>query len=295
MPKKIYFFVKKGIAILKVLWYYVNDISCIGYGIEKFYGGFEKMKMTKVLAVIASAAVAATAMATVASAADYNAYIQFQTTSYSFRNDWTEASYGQATDYFDSYIVWGSGDAPEETFPQYEDNFDYDIAGYVLPATYTDAVITGDGTYTVEASGLDWSVTGDSGFNTIGVSTNLPAEGVTVSDVKLYVDGVETMAYDAAVVEGLDNNTYLKINVINVWNTECTTYTGAFPAESIKVEFTVSGLGGAAAEDATTAGDVDASTDSSKGSPDTGIEDVAVIGGLAVLAGAAIAFTRKRK
>ena len=51
----------------------------------------------------------------------------------------------------------------------------------------------------------------------------------------------------------------------------------------------------AAAEDATTAGDVDSSTDSSKGSPDTGIEDLAVIGGLAVLAGAAIAFTRKRK
>ena len=99
------------------------------------------------------------------------------------------------------------------------------------------------------------------------------------------------------VVEGLDNNTYLKINVINVWNTECTTYTGAFPAESIKVEFTVSGLGAGAADatDAPAAGDVDASTDSSKGSPDTGIEDVAVIGGLAVLAGAAIAFTRKRK
>jgi len=42
LPKKIYFFVKKGIAILKVLWYDVNDISCIRYGIEKFYGGFEK-------------------------------------------------------------------------------------------------------------------------------------------------------------------------------------------------------------------------------------------------------------
>ena len=250
------------------------------------------MKMTKVLAVIASAAVAATAMATVASAADYNAYIQFQTTSWSFRNDWTEASYGQATDYFDSYIVWGAGDTPEETFPQYEDNFDYDIAGYVLDATYTDATITGDGTYSVEAK-VDWSVTGDSTFNSLGVSTNLPAEGVTVSDVKLYVDGVETLAYDAAVVEGLDNNTYLKINVINIWNTECTAYTGAFPADSIKVEFTVSGLG--AASDAPAAGDVEASTDSSKGSPDTGIEDVAVIGGLAVLAGAAIAFTRKRK
>ncbi|MGN0578852.1 MAG: LPXTG cell wall anchor domain-containing protein, partial [Ruminiclostridium sp.] len=47
--------------------------------------------------------------------------------------------------------------------------------------------------------------------------------------------------------------------------------------------------------DNTAAGDVDAATDSSKGSPDTGIESVAVIGGLALLAGAGIALTRKRK
>ena len=57
-------------------------------------------------------------------------------------------------------------------------------------------------------------------------------------------------------------------------------------------------LGGAAStttDAPAAAGDVDAATDSSKGSPDTGIEDVAVIGGLAIVAGAAIAFTRKRK
>ncbi len=250
------------------------------------------MKLRKILAAVAASAVATAAMATVASAADYNAYITFQTTSWSFRNGWEDTSWGKSTDYFDDYIVWGSGDAPEETFPQYEDNFDYDIAGYVLPAEYVDATITGDGTYTVEAKGMDWSVTGDNGFNSLGVSTTLPYEGgATISDVKLYVDGVETMAYDAGVVEGLDNNQYLKLNVINIWNSDCTTYDGAFPTESIKVEFTVSGLGGGAAA----AGDVDASTDSSKGSPDTGIEDVAVIAGLALVAGAGIAFTRKRK
>ena len=72
------------------------------------------MKMTKVLAVIASAAVAATAMATVASAASYKGNISFQTASYSFRNGWSDAGYGEATDYYDSYIVWGAGDYPEE-------------------------------------------------------------------------------------------------------------------------------------------------------------------------------------
>ena len=250
------------------------------------------MKMTKVLAVIASAAVAATAMATAASAASYKGNISFQTASYSFRNGWSDAGYGEATDYYDSYIVWGAGDYPEETYPQYEDNFNYDINGYTLDATYTDATITGDGTYTISAE-VDWSVTGDSAFNLIQVSTDLPADGsVTIPNAKIIVDGAEQVSIDNPIWEGTE---YMTVNLCNIWNTEVAAYTGAFPTKSLAVEFTVSGLGSAAAEDATTAGDVDASTDSSKGSPDTGVEDVAVIGGLAVLAGAAIAFTRKRK
>ncbi len=50
-----------------------------------------------------------------------------------------------------------------------------------------------------------------------------------------------------------------------------------------------------AATDAPAAGDVDASTDSSKGSPDTGIEDVAVVAGLAIVAGGAVLVSKKRK
>ncbi len=64
-------------------------------------------------------------------------------------------------------------------------------------------------------------------------------------------------------------------------------------------------LGGAAAapsapaEDATTeapaAGDVAGTTDSSKGSPDTGVEDVAVVAGLAIVAAGAVLVSKKRK
>lgn len=43
------------------------------------------------------------------------------------------------------------------------------------------------------------------------------------------------------------------------------------------------------------AGDVAAATDSSKGSPDTGIADVAVFGGIALVAAAGVAVARKRK
>ena len=50
-----------------------------------------------------------------------------------------------------------------------------------------------------------------------------------------------------------------------------------------------------AAPAAPAAGNVDAATDSSKGSPDTGIADVAAVAGLAVLAIGGVVFTRKRK
>ena len=48
-------------------------------------------------------------------------------------------------------------------------------------------------------------------------------------------------------------------------------------------------------EEAPAAGDVDAATDSSKGSPDTGVEDVAVVAGLAIVAAGAVLVSKKRK
>ena len=48
-------------------------------------------------------------------------------------------------------------------------------------------------------------------------------------------------------------------------------------------------------ETAAAAGDVDAATDSSKGSPDTGIADVAAIAGIAIVAAGAVLVSRKRK
>ncbi len=264
------------------------------------------MKARRILASLAAAAVATSALAVAASAADYNAYISFQTTSYSFRNGWSDASYGKATDYFNSYIVWGKGDYPEETYPDYEDYFDYDLNGYALPAEYVDATITGDGEYTIEAKGLDWSVTGDTAFNLIQVTTDLPVDSpdditlntIKVTNAKVIVDGVEQVSVDNPVCEGSD---YITVNLINGYNTEVEKFDCAFPAESLKIVLTVEGIdaAGGDAGDAeggdTGAGDVDGETDGGKDSPDTGIEDVAVVAGLAIVAGGAIAITRRRK
>ncbi len=256
------------------------------------------MKIRKILAAVASAAVAVSALATAASAADYNGYITFQTTQYSFRNEWDEGSYGVASDYFDDYIAWGNNDP--ETWPEYEDNFDYDIEGYVLPATYTDAAITGDGTYTVKAADLDWAVTGDSDFNLIGISTDIPMDaGAVCTSATVIVDGEAVKTYENPVCD--DTKKYFNIYLTNIWNAEIGSYGLAYPTSTLEIEFTITGLGSAAEEapadttEAPAAGDVDASTDSSKGSPDTGVEDVAVVAGLAIVAGAAIALTRKRK
>ncbi len=259
------------------------------------------MKIRKILAAVASAAVAVSALATAASAADYNGYITFQTTTYSFRNEWDEANYGAATDYFDDFIVWGVADTDPDTFPGYEDNFDYDIAGYLLPAEYTDVKITGDGTYTVKAEGIDWGLKGETDFNLIGVSTDIPMEaGAVCTSATIKVDGEAVKTYENPVCD--ETKKYFNVYLTNIWNTDIGSYGLAFPTSSLEIEFTIEGLGGAAAEEAApvedsapAAGDVDAATDSSKGSPDTGIEDVAVVGGLAIVAGAAIALTRKRK
>lgn len=267
---------------------------------------------TRRIAAAAIAAVAAAALSIGAAAESYNAYIGFQTTPYSFRNKPTEPTYGAATDYFNSVIVWGGNDP--ETFPEYEDNYDYDIDGYVLPATFTDAVIDKDGTYTVAVDGFDWALDGASAFNLLFVATDIPSDaGVTITDASIIVDGVVAETVATPMVDPDDEKAgTLGILFANIWNTELTSYAGAYPTESLAIEFTVNGLGAGEAEEAPVAeetpaveeapaaeapaaGDVDAAADSSKGSPDTGIESVAAIGGLAILAGAAIAITRKRK
>lgn len=255
------------------------------------------MKLRKVLSAVAAAAVATSALAVAASAADYNGYIAFQTSGYSFRNAWDDASYGKATPYHNGYVVWGEEATDPDTYPGYEDNFDYDCGAYVLPATYNDVAITADGTYTVEAKDLDWAVRGDSDLNLAFLSTDIPTDiGVEITNATVYVDGTAVKTIDA--VEYDTSVAYVAVHFANAW-TELGTL-GAYPTESLKIEFTVSGLGGgeateAPAEEAPATGDVDASTDSTKGSPDTGVADVAAVAGLAVLAGGAFIVAKKRK
>lgn len=98
-----------------------------------------------------------------------------------------------------------------------------------------------------------------------------PAAGTEYVIVQLDGDAAADINEYGGVVYGID---YTLVSVSTV---------DAAPAEA------------APAEEAPAAGDVDAATDSSKGSPDTGIADVAAVAGLAVLAIGGVVFTKKRK
>lgn len=276
------------------------------------------MKFSKVIAAgVAAAAVASTLAVTASAAESFDAYIGFQTTLYSFRNAWGDSGYGAESGYHDSFIVWGSGDSPEETFPDYEDNFDYDITGYVLDATYDDVTVDGNGTYTVTASDIDWALDKATDFNLLFVSTDAPNDGsIVCTQAKIIVDGSVVKTVENPVCD--DSQTYFNISLANTWNPDIGGYGLAYPLESLAIEFTIEGFDEDADEApavdevkideapvdetpaqttaaAPVAGNTAAATDSSKGSPETGVEDVAAIAGLALVAGAAIALTRKRK
>lgn len=282
------------------------------------------MKMKRFIGAAAAMAVAGTL--TVGAAAEtYNAYIGFQTAPYSFRNSFDEATYGRDVEggkYFNSVIVWGGNDP--ETYPQYEDNYDYDIDGYVLPATYTDVQIDKDGTYKVGVSDFDWALDGASSFNLLFISTDIPfdkdagEDGESIakfSDCKIIVDGTVASEVADPIIDTEDGkksgNT--KVLFANIWNDVLKTdgYNGAYPTKSLEIEFTVSGLGSGEEETkapadteapateapATEAPATEAPTtgDSSKPSTDTGVEGIAVVAGVAVLAAGAVVVAKKRK
>ena len=88
-----------------------------------------------------------------------------------------------------------------------------------------------------------------------------------------------------------------RVQLINVYDN-----IAAIPNDSytsISVTFNVTGLGGGAAADDTAADATETGSDAvatpDKGSPDTGVEGVAAVAGLAVVAAGAVVMSRKRK
>lgn len=242
------------------------------------------MKIRNIISAAAACAVAAAALVMPTSAEDsYVAGITWQSSSYYFRNNIAQ-----------SELLYWDNDLGE--------------AAPLEGATYTDATITGDGTYTVELNGVK-----DGGWNMLKLETNIDLDAtpdikLEVTDVELngasvdfdkeaaiMSDGAATASDDYSDWDFSIANTG-RIQLINVYDNLAAIPNDTY--ESVKVTFTVSGMSAADAgdaSDATDTGAADVATGADKGSPDTGVEGIAAVAGLAVVAAGALAISRKRK
>lgn len=195
------------------------------------------MKFSKLLSTACAAAIAASALAIPASAEDvsYHAYLGVQSASYTFRNAWNDATYGQGVTsddgmvYFDQLTGWEN-----------PGNIAVNKGG-----VFTDAEITGDGTYSVSVTDFDFGE--DETLNLLFVSTDIPLDaGITISDVKVVMDGNTKYTFDEAYLSP-DEKEYVSPMCINIWNEDLGKQDGLFgymmPTDSIELQFTVSGTG----------------------------------------------------
>ena len=223
--------------------------------------------------------------------AKYNAYIGIQTPTYTFRNAWDEAQYGKATEYFNQMTGWKDNEAVAKA------------------ATFTDAVIDGNGTYSVKVEGFgDWiaeDFTEQDYFNLLFVSTDIPLESdVKITNVKLIIDGSTKHTDDEGFIDTDPGVVYTKILVQNIWNpdkAEISYY--PIPKNSVEIQFTIEGFaydnanGGVEETEAKvyTTKSQETTADSEKGNGSTIIIVVVVVVIVAVVVVAAVVVAGKKK
>ena len=164
-------------------------------------------------------------------AKDYNAYMGVQTASYIFRNEWSDASYGLNSEanpgFFNRLTGWDA------------DSNAVDYGG-----SFVDAVITGNGTYTVSLTTGEMGFGSDEKYNLLFVSTDFPSalisEGhVVISDAKIKIGEGKTIEYTEVDCEG----DYARLLFVNSYGTtEDIGCTVPGPNTTITVTFTVDGL-----------------------------------------------------
>ncbi len=247
------------------------------------------MKMSKILAAAAAGAMAVSMVAAMPASAEgtYHAYLGIQSASFTFRNAWDEGQYGKgiAADdgsfYFDHLTGWDGPTALNKG------------------GTFNDVEITGDGTYSVSLTG-DFDFGDDETLNLLFISTDIPLDaGVTISDVKVKIDGSTKYTFDEAYLSP-DAAEYLTPMAINIWNDDLGKADGLFgytmPTSSVEMEFTVSGMSAAApAETEAAAEETTAAPETTNsGSPETGNASAAAVVAVMAVAGAAAVISKKR-
>lgn len=154
---------------------------------------------------------------------EVHAYIGVQTEIYTFRNACSDAQYGKDTEYFNTLIKWDENDEIIDT-----------------GATFTDAIIDKDGTYTVSVDGYDFSSDSNK-FNMLFVSTDFEfSNSIEITDVVITCDDKEIPITNPLVIADDQGNTYLEL--INVYNTDLSLFDYTMPTNNLSITFTISGI-----------------------------------------------------
>ena len=268
------------------------------------------MKLRNLLAAATAAIVGTSALA--ASAGAYEAFLMFTDANWAWGN-WDAASFPAG-----NCNVEGDG-----TYTVYVDSSmesalveDEETGELVVP------VATGAQVFCVDIDGLATAMNAGKdaeGYDDCKTGADkmafAKAAGVEISDVKVTTTNSDGTTTDVAVNQDnvifgdIEGNGKIRIEIFNAYgdtvNNPAVDVADINFDEKIAVTFTVSGIGGDAAADDTTApvedttttttDDTTTSTTTDKTSPETGVEGIAVVAGVAALAAGALVVSKKRK
>ncbi len=260
------------------------------------------MKITKILGAASAAVVSAAVLA--ASASAYDAFLMYAS------SDWSVQCMAADSENATTADVTGDG-----TYTVSISGFEWEDedTAEMVPATATGVTV-----FCVDIDGLANALgcgKDAEGYDALQTEAEkmafAQATGLSISDVVITATNSDGSTTDIAVDESklfygdIEGNGKIRLEIYNAYgdtSKDAPIGTDWSFDDSLSVTFTISGTGmGAAADDtasdATTAdaGVADTTTGADKGSPDTGVEGIAAVAGVAVLAAGAVLVSKKRK
>ena len=262
------------------------------------------MKITKILGAASAAVVSAAVLA--ASASAYEAFLMYAS------SDWSVQCMDATSENATTADVTGDG-----TYTVAISGFEWEDedTAEMVPATGTGAtVFCVDIDCLANALGCGKYAEGYDALETAADKMAFAqATGLKISDVVITATNTDGTSTDIAVDESklyygdIEGNGKIRLEIFNAYgdtSKDAPIDAAGFSFDdSLSVTFTVSGTGmGAAADDTATdattgdaADDTATTTTPDKGSPDTGVEGIAAVAGVAVLAAGAVLVSKKRK
>lgn len=165
---------------------------------------------------------------------EYHAYMLFQAqNSWVYRGKFWEADKGPKSENWDKLLTSLNVTTP-----------------VVVDGTVEDAVIKGNGHYTVRLSGLNGSPSAgadNAEFGILGFSTDIPKnDTIKFDNIKVTIDGTEKgtvtgndVYYDK---DDIDDPGLITVEVFNAWHEECVNLPLTLPNDSLEISFDVSGF-----------------------------------------------------